>query len=177
LSDGVDYDKRCKKFRARITRNCCVYHLGYFKNRDDAVAARREAERKYNKGKRFKYLHSYSTTTAPVEVEDDPYLYFVSFMTQKSIEDPHRNLRLAVLIQAVKDYLTDRNKNTQKSARLWFAGKIESEPTFSFKEIIEMFGITEDEVRRYLKKASKNKKQALRSMGRRLVRAHSTESE
>jgi DNA-directed RNA polymerase specialized sigma subunit len=104
-------------------------------------------------------------------------LYFVSFMTQKSIEDPHRNLRLAVLIQAVKDYLTDRNKNTQKSARLWFAGKIESEPTFSFKEIIEMFGITEDEVRRYLKKASKNKKQALRSMGRRLVRAHSTESE
>lgn len=174
MSDGVDYDKRCKKFRARITRNCCVYHLGYYKSREEAVAARKEAERRYNKGKKFKYLHSYSTNTSQVEVEDDPYLFFVSLSVAPRIDDPNRNLRLAVLIQAVKDYLTDRNKKNQKSARDWFAGKVESEPTFSFLEIIELFGISESEVKRYLRSSSRNKKQALRSMGRRLVRMHST---
>lgn len=173
MSDGVDYDKRCKKFRARITRNCCVYHLGYFKSREDAVLARKQAERKYNSGKKFKYLHSYSTTTSQVEVEDDSYLYFVSLSSPKILDDPSRNLRLAVLIQAIKDCLTDKNKKNQKSAKDWISGKIKSEPTFSFLEIIDLFGITELEVKKYLRSASRDKKKALKSMGRRLVRMNS----
>ena len=79
MPKGVDYDARCKKYRARLTRNGCVYHLGYFSKQEDAIAARLTAEKQHEKGKRIKYVHSYSTSSLPVEVENDSYLYYLSF--------------------------------------------------------------------------------------------------
>ena len=44
---GVDWNKRLKKWRARITINGVQKHLGYFTNKEDAIKARKEAEIKY----------------------------------------------------------------------------------------------------------------------------------
>lgn len=44
---GVSWNKRCAKWQARITVNHKRIHLGYFGNKDDAIAARKSAEIKY----------------------------------------------------------------------------------------------------------------------------------
>ena len=178
---GVDYDSRCKKYRARLTRNGCVYHLGYFEEKKDAIKARKNAEEEFLKGNKIDYIHSYSTSSVPPEVEDDPYLFFLSFNEDKSDSNPEKSLRLSVLVQAVKDLLTDKDPDAQKNARAWFSGKIESSDTYSFEEICEILGIDAEFVRKCLKRSVRNKKKVLRRIGRRLVRSdqsntiHSTE--
>jgi len=171
MPKGVDYDARCRKYRARLTRNGCVYHLGYFAKEEDAIKARLDAERQHNRGSKIKYLHSYSTSSLPVEVENDSYLYFLSFSGDNQPENPERSLRLAVLVQAIKDALTSKRPEDQKNARLWFRGKIKSEPTYSFVEICEVLGLSPNFVQRGMKKANRNKKKTLQSLGRRLVRS------
>ena len=171
MPKGVDYDARCKKYRARLTRNGCVYHLGYFSNQDDALKARKHAERQYSNGSKIKYVHSYSTSSLPVETENDYYLHFLAFNDSEESDSPERSLRLAVLIQAVKDSLTDKRPAEQKNARLWFRGKIESEPTYSFEEVCEILGLSSGFVLRGIKKANRNKAKALQMLGRRLVRS------
>tara|TARA_Y100000385_G_C13097942_1_gene642574 strand:- start:2588 stop:3142 length:555 start_codon:yes stop_codon:yes gene_type:complete len=168
---GVDYDSRCKKFRARLTRNGCVYHLGYFENQEDAVKARKRAESEFQKGNKIDYIHSYATSAVPPEIEDDPYLFFLAFNDTGSEPNPERSLRLSVLVQAVKDLLTDKDRDSQKNARGWFAGEIESSDTYSFEEICEILGIDPGFVRKCLKRAVRNKKKVLRRIGRRLVRS------
>lgn len=173
MPKGVDYDARCKKYRARLTRNGCVYHLGYFERQEDAISARLEAEKQHNKGAKVSYVHSYSTSSVPVEIENDPYLYFLSFNHTNESESPEKSLRLAVLIQAVKDLLTSSKPLAQKNARLWFKGKTESEPTYSFEEICEILNLDHSFVLKGLRKASRNKPKALQMLGRRLVRSTS----
>lgn len=46
---GVSFDKKAKKWRALIGFKKKSYHLGYFDKLEDAVKARREAEKKYYK--------------------------------------------------------------------------------------------------------------------------------
>lgn len=171
MPKGVDYDARCKKYRARLTRNGCVYHLGYFAKEADAIKARKKAERQHEKGSKISYVHSYSTSSLPVEVENDPYLYFLSYDNKESSDDPERNLRLAVLIQAIKDSLTDKHPEEQKNARLWFKNKINSEPTYSFSDICETLGLSESFINRAMRKAYRNKSKTLQMLGRRLVRS------
>lgn len=43
---GVNWDKRYQKWRARI-KNGREIHLGYFKTKEEAIAARKESEKKY----------------------------------------------------------------------------------------------------------------------------------
>lgn len=177
MPKGVDYDARCKKYRARLTRNGCVYHLGYFAKEEDAFKARLDAEKQHNKGAKISYVHSYSTSSLPVEVENDSYLYFLSFNGDSQQEDPERSLRLAVLIQAVKDSLTDKRPEDQKNARLWFRGKINSEPTYSFVEICETLQLNPNFIQRGLRKANRNKSKTLQLLGRRLVRSTKPEGD
>lgn len=171
MPKGVDYDARCKKYRARLTRNGCVYHLGYFAKEKDALKARLDAERQHNRGAKIAYVHSYSTSSLPVEVENDSYLYFLQFNGENDRENPERSIRLAVLVQAVKDSLTNKRPDDQKNARLWFRGKIESEPTYSFIEICETLKLDPDFLQKGLKKANRNKGKTLQMLGRRLVRS------
>lgn len=44
---GVDFSKAKKKYRARITVDWKVIHLGYFETLEEATAARAEADLKY----------------------------------------------------------------------------------------------------------------------------------
>jgi len=44
---GVGWNKKSKKWRARINLDCVEKHLGYFTNKEDAIQARNEAEVKY----------------------------------------------------------------------------------------------------------------------------------
>jgi hypothetical protein len=44
---GIVFSKEHNKYRARITVNKKVLHLGYFENLDDAIQARNDAEEKY----------------------------------------------------------------------------------------------------------------------------------
>lgn len=44
---GVCYHRRDKKWQATIGVNGKVVHLGYYKEKDDAVTARKEGEKKY----------------------------------------------------------------------------------------------------------------------------------
>lgn len=44
---GVSWDKQLSKWRARIKHNYKTIHLGVFEDLDDAIAARKKAERKY----------------------------------------------------------------------------------------------------------------------------------
>lgn len=46
---GVCFNKQSSKFHAQITYNRTRYHLGYFKNKDEAHAAYVEAKRKLHK--------------------------------------------------------------------------------------------------------------------------------
>jgi hypothetical protein len=41
---GINYDSKKGKWRARITYQSKEYHLGYFADKETAVAARKEAE-------------------------------------------------------------------------------------------------------------------------------------
>ncbi len=173
MPSGVDFDSRCKKYRARLTRRGRVYHLGYFDKRGDALEVRREAEERYTKGLRFKYVHSYTTAAVPVEVEGDPYLFFLASQAQVVPENPERSVRLAVLIQAVKDLLTDTQPAPQADARLWVAGRYESLPGYSFQEIVQFLGLDPLQTRKALRRVCRNKRVALQLIGRRLVRANS----
>ena len=173
---GVDFDARCKKFRARLTRRGRVYHLGYFLIREDALVARQDAEKKYSNGERFTYLHSYATSSTPIEIEGDPYLYFLSARTSSNDTNPQFSLRLAVMIQAVKDYLTDRVPSAQRSAIEWFASTEEDETGFSFHDVCAVLKFDPDQIREAMVKASKNKKAALKMLGRRLVRGANQET-
>lgn len=173
---GVDYDARCKKFRARLTRRGRVYHLGYYEIREDALRARQDAEKKYTNGERFEYLHSYATSSTPIEIEGDPYLYFLSENYLRSDSSPEFSLRLAVMIQAVKDYLTDRTPSAQRDAVAWFASTEEDETGYSFHDVCEVLQFDPDQIRDAMVEASKNKKAALKMLGRRLVRGSSQET-
>lgn len=172
---GVDFDARCKKYRARLTRRGRVYHLGYFLNREDALAARKEAEDRYANGERFDYLHSYATSTTPIEIEGDPYLYFLSSGSSLDSANPEVSLRLAVMIQAVKDYLTDRTPSAQRQAIEWFESREEDETGYSFHDLCSILQFDPDEIREAMKRASKNKRAALKMLGRRLVRGQTQE--
>jgi hypothetical protein len=44
---GISWHKRCKKWQASITVSGKLVHLGVFTRKDDAIQARKEAERKY----------------------------------------------------------------------------------------------------------------------------------
>jgi hypothetical protein len=44
---GVTFDKRCRKWLARISYNRKDYILGHFINLEDAIQARKDAEMKY----------------------------------------------------------------------------------------------------------------------------------
>ena len=45
---GVSFDKRCQNYQAKIMINKKYKHLGYFKNKEEAIAARAAANIKYN---------------------------------------------------------------------------------------------------------------------------------
>ena len=45
---GVSFDKRRQNYHAKITINGKSRHLGYFKNKEEAIAAREAANIKYN---------------------------------------------------------------------------------------------------------------------------------
>lgn len=170
---GIDYDSRCQKYRARLTRNGCVYHLGYFVNKNDAIKARKKAEEEFEKGNKIDFLHSYSTSSVPPEIEDDPYLFFLSIGDPSNESSPEKNIRLSVLVQAVKDFLTDKDRESQKNARDWFANKTESAETYTFEDVCEILSIDSSYVRKCLKKSARNKKKVLSRIGRRLVRSYS----
>ena len=58
---GVSFHKRINKWQSRIKVNKKDIHLGYFDNIDEAIIARKEAEKKYNYyqnhgRKRIKYI-------------------------------------------------------------------------------------------------------------------------
>lgn len=168
---GVDYDQRSRKFRARITQNGVVYHLGNFDTFRRACNARAKAEQCLEDGVPFKFHRKYGTPIQ-TDIESDQYLYWLS-LADKEHDNPLRALLAAVLLQAVKDFL-GRNKRVSKNAELWFLGIIESCPGFSFKEACITVGISPSMIRDELKKASrssKTKKLALQRMGRRLVKA------
>ena len=44
---GVNWDKRYNKWEARIKKDYKQIHLGYFNDFEDAVKARKDAEKKY----------------------------------------------------------------------------------------------------------------------------------
>ena len=44
---GVTYDSKKKKWQARICKDYVRYHLGWFDNIEDAIQARKDAEKKY----------------------------------------------------------------------------------------------------------------------------------
>jgi len=44
---GVTWENKYQKWRARITTNYYIIHLGYFDTREEAIIARRAAELKY----------------------------------------------------------------------------------------------------------------------------------
>lgn len=168
----MDFDARSRKYRARLTRKGKVYHLGYFLDEASAIEARRIAEERYTEGKKFEYLHSYNTSSSPVEAEGDPYLFFISEQDFSPAEYPERSIRLAVLVQAIKDLLHPSDKSLRDDARAWINEKHGSAPGYSFLEIIEFLGYPEEVVRKSLKRACRNRQAALRKIGRRLVRTH-----
>lgn len=170
MSQGVDYDQRSKKYRARLTRKGKVYHLGYFVKKEDAVAARKNAEESYEAGKKFDFLHSYNTSSQPVEAEGDPYLFYIQEQDTVYAEDPERSIRLAVLVQAIKDLLHPSDTLLREDATDWINGDCNSPPSYSFLEIIEFLGFPEDMVRDSLDRACQDRQAALRKIGRRLVR-------
>ena len=45
--NGISYCKSRKKYEVNLTNNNKKFHLGYYDNLEDAIAARKEAEEKY----------------------------------------------------------------------------------------------------------------------------------
>lgn len=45
--NGISYCKSRKKYEVNLTKNNKTFHLGYYDNLEDAIAARKEAEEKY----------------------------------------------------------------------------------------------------------------------------------
>jgi hypothetical protein len=54
-----------------------------------------------------------------------------------SIADAHLALREAVLRQAIRD-LSSNKREVSLEAKLWFEGKVDSAPTFNFRDICDL---------------------------------------
>jgi hypothetical protein len=166
---GVDYDARCKKWRARLTRKGRVFHLGYFTTKDAAILKRRECEEKHDRGEKFDYLHSYTTPSVRNGTEGD--FYLTSTSPPVVHDDPERNLRLAVLVQAVKDFLSKPGSRHQLDAKNW----LENESFgygFSFIDIADALSLDPEAILASLREALLDRKSYLRMIGRRLVRTN-----
>lgn len=174
MAIGVDWDRRAKRYRARLTRKNRAFHLGYFETIPEAVEARDLASKQYDSGQKFKYYHTYKIKIPTTQEEGDFYLWKLGIDTPSKRENPIASLKLGVLIQALRDLLGatggPSGKAHRRDARLWFNAKYPSRPGFSFLEIIECLGMEETIMRKAIRKACHNRKDTLNHMGIRLVR-------
>lgn len=169
---GVDFDRRCNKYRARLTRKGKVYHLGYFKQKKDACQKRQEAEENYNNDLPFEYLHSYSTTSGIAKIEGDDYLFILGLSPELFITSPQKSLLVAVLIQAIKDRLSD-DPIAQEEARSWFATRERDTVGFSFLDVCDELLLKPFLVVDTIAKAETDVKAVRKLVGRRLMRGRS----
>lgn len=168
---GVDFDRRCKKYRARLTRKGTVYHLGYFKYKTQACKARQEAEDKYNRGEPFDYLHSYSTSSTVVKVDGDVELYTLGLSSEIFVSSPERSLLVAILIQAIRDRLSTNDSDLRIAANNWFESTEVGSTGFSFLDICEELVLKPASVLETIIRSESDAKSAKRLIGRRLVRS------
>lgn len=168
---GVDFDKRCQKYRVRLTRNGIVYLIAYTTTLSSACKKRKEALEKYNSNESFDFLHSYETSSRRKKLEEDDYLFKLGLSNNHS--SPYRSLLVAVLMQAIKDCLSlDVDIKTQ--AKQWLESNARNTLQFSLIDICDELSIKPDKVKELIKSSEREKKQSRTVVGRRLVRSTKT---
>jgi hypothetical protein len=65
---GINHDSKKGKWRARITYQSKEYHLGYFADKETAVAARKEAENNLN-GDFIEWLSGFKSKATGSEMQ------------------------------------------------------------------------------------------------------------
>jgi hypothetical protein len=167
---GVDFDRRCNKYRVRLTRKGMVFHLGYFKSKSAAIRKRKLEEDNYNNGIEIDYIHCYSTSSGISKIEGDVALYSLGLSPEAYIASPQRSLLVAVLIQAIKDRIQGDDAILRGSANHWFESKARDGAGFTFLDVCEELVLDPLNVMNVIQAAEKDKKSSRRLTGRRLVR-------
>lgn len=165
---GVDYDKRCQKYRVRLTRDGIVYLIAYTESLKEACQLRKEALQKYESKEKFEYLHSYETPSRRNRINDEDYLYQLGVSTDNS--SPYRTLLVAVLIQAIKDRLSD-DEEIKEEAKRWFESRRKETLQFSFLDLCEELAVQPNKVKQLISSSERDKKPSRKVVGRRLVRS------
>ncbi len=161
-----------------MTRQGCVYHIENFDTYELALAARQEAELSYNEGRSFEYIHCYASSPTYVDVEGDPVLFFWASQFTHVPDDVERNVRLGVLIQAIRDYLSSgqRPHPDKADAEQWIFSDEEG-TGYTYQDITYLLQLNPDYLRGGLIKAAKSPRRTLRAIGRHLVRVTKTDGE
>lgn len=165
---GVDFDKRCQKYRVRLTRNGIVYLIAYTTSLNSACRIRRDALKKFNASEPFDYLHSYETSSRKKKIEGDDYLFKLGLSDDSYKSSPYRSLLVATLMQAIKDRLSTEDE-VKDEAKQWFESKSRDTLQFSFLDLCDELSIKPNKVKQLIK--SSEHKPSRRVVGRRLVRS------
>jgi hypothetical protein len=161
-----------------MTRRGVVYHLGEFDDYESALERRRFCEDRYNQGLSFEYVHRYSSSPYYVDSEGDPVLFFFETQFTHYPDDVERNVRLAVLVQAIRDFLANHLQEhpDRADAEEWIFSDAEG-TGFTFQDITGILRIDPDYLRGGLRRAVRDPRRILRAIGRHLVRTTQPESD
>lgn len=168
LTTGVDFDKRCQKYRVRLTRNGIVYLIAYTTSLTKACRIRKDALKKFNANEVFEYLHSYETSSRKKKIEGDDYLFKLGLADDNYTSSPYRSLLVATLMQAIKDRLS-LDPEIKEEAKRWFQSKDRDTLQFSFLDLCDELSIKPNKVKQLIQ--SSEHKPSRRVVGRRLVRS------
>lgn len=167
---GVDFDKRCQKYRVRLTRNGVVYLIAYTKSLTSACKIRKDALDKFNANEKFDYLHSYQTSSHKKKIEGDDYLFKLGLSNDSYSSSPYKSLLVATLMQAIKDHLST-DSELKEDAKRWFKSKQRETLQFSFLDLCDELSIKPQKILQVIQSSERDKKPSRRVVGRRLVRS------
>lgn len=145
-----------------------MYLIAYSTSFRKASRIRKNALESFNLNKPFDYLHSYETASRKKRADSDDYLYKLGLSNEDS--SPHRSLLVAVLMQAIKDRLSD-DRELKAEAKQWFESNARETLQFCFLDLCDELCIKPHKVKQIIRSSEKEKKPSRRVVGRRLVRS------
>lgn len=152
---GIYHQSKDNLYIAKVFHKRKEYYVGGFKDKEEAIEARKTALEDILNGNAHKYRSRVNCAQS------------INFDTESNsvyLNDPEYRLRYAILMTALRD-ACHPDRPEYKKSRNWILGESYSEDTFSFDDICELFKLNAAAVREKINNLDEETKKRITNSG------------